>query len=107
MFVLTDVQKVTLSVAPVDAAGNPAKVDGVPVWDIIGAQPDILKVQAADDGLSATVTTTGGLGTAQVRVTADADLGTGVKAITGLLDVQVVASDAVSLTVTAGEPEAR
>ena len=30
--ILTDVQKVTASITPVDAKGNPAAVDGVPSW---------------------------------------------------------------------------
>lgn len=107
MFVLTDMQKVGLAIQPVDGAGNPAKIDAAPVWDVIGANPEILTVTASDDGLSAEVVTVGPLGTAQVRVVADADLGMGVKPITGILDVEVIASEAVAVVVNAGEPEDR
>ena len=104
MLVLKDSQKVTLTVAPVDAAGNPAKVDGAPAWEIVGTNPECLAVTPSDDGLSATVVAQGPLGTAQVQVTADADLGEGNVPITGLLDVEVVAGDAVSLNIGSGEP---
>ena len=100
--ILTDVQKVTLSVSFVDAKGNPATVDGAPVWSVSDA--NVLSVTAAADGLSADVLTVGPLGTAQVSVTADADLGEGVKSLVGTLDVQVVGSEAVAIAITAGVP---
>jgi len=103
--ILTDVQKVSLSIQPVDAAGNPAKVDGLPEWQ--SSDPTVLSLTVAADGLSAEVMTLGPLGTCQISVSADADMGTGVHSITGLLDVEVVASDAVSVAVTAGIPESR
>lgn len=105
MLLLLDNQKVALSVTPVDAAGNPAKIDGVPLWSIIGAQPGILSLTIAADGLSCELFAAGPLGTAQVQVQADADLGAGVVAITGLLDVEVAAGQAVTLNIAAGVPE--
>jgi len=101
--ILTDVQKVSLSIQPVSAAGNPAPVDGAPVWS--SSAPDVVTVTAAPDGMSAVAVTTGKLGTAQISVSADADLGAGVTTITGTLDLEVQASQAVSLNVTAGAPE--
>ena len=101
--VLKDNQRVAVAVSPVDARGNPAPVDGVPVWAVVG--PAILTLETAADGLSCVATTTGELGVTQLTVTADADLGEGVVAITGLLDVEVVAGAAVALNVTAGVPE--
>lgn len=100
--VLTDVQKVQLSISPTSAAGNPAPVDGVPVW--ASSDETVLVVTASEDGMSAEAVTTGKLGKAQVNVSADADLGEGVKTITGVLDVEVKVSEAVSLTVSAGTP---
>jgi hypothetical protein len=102
-FILTDVQKVTLSVQPVDAAGNPAALDGAPVWT--STDPSVLDVVASADGLSAVATAVGPLGTAQISVLADADLGAGVITITGVLDVQVMASQAVSFSITPAAPE--
>lgn len=100
--VLTDSQEVTLTVTPVDKKGNPAVVDGVPTW---GTSDDtVLTVAAAADGLTALVTATGKLGDAQINVSADADLGSGVTSLTGTLDVSVVAGQAATLGVTAGVP---
>ena len=100
--ILTDVQKVELSISPTSAAGNPAPVDGAPVWT--SSDDTVLTVTASEDGLSAVAVTTGKLGKAQVNVTADADMGEGVKAITGVLDIEVKVSEAVSLAVTSGTP---
>lgn len=103
MLILTDIQKCSLLIQPVDAKGNPAPVDGAPTWSV--ADPTILSVTPAADGLTAVIVAIGPLGTTQVNVQADADLGSGVTTITGLLDVQVTASIATGLTISAGTPE--
>ncbi len=103
MLTLTDIQRCALTIRPVDARGNPAPVEGAPTWGL--SDPALLDLQVAADGLSATVLARGPLGTGQVRVDADADLGAGVQTITGLLDVEVVASQAVSLEIATGTPE--
>jgi hypothetical protein len=104
--ILTDEQKVALSIEPRTAAGNPARVDGVPVWSVSNAE--VLSLQVSEDGLSAVVTTAGPLGDSQVVVTADADMDEGeVREITGILDVTVVAAEAASLAVNAGTPEVK
>lgn len=101
MLVLPIDHKVPASITPVDAKGNPAQVEGAPVWT--SSAQSIVMVTPAADGLSADITPTGTLGTAQVNVTADADLGAGVTSITGILDVQTVAGQAVSLKINTGE----
>lgn len=103
MIILTDEQKVALSVAFKTAAGNTARVDGAPVWS--SSDPAIVEVVAGEDGLTAVATATGALGTAQVVCEADADLGDGVRTITGVLDVEVRAAEAVVAIVAAGAPE--
>lgn len=100
---LTDEQKVALSIEPKTAAGNPARLDGVPVWSVSDAE--FLTLEVAPDGLSAVATTTGKLGVCQIQVTADADLGDGVRELTALLDIQLVAAEAVTLGIVAGTPE--
>lgn len=102
MLNLTDTQQVALSVAFADKAGNAATVDGAPVWS--SSDETVLTVVAAEDGLSAVATATGKLGTAQVSVSADADLGAGTTTLTGVLDVTVLVSAAVSAVVSAGAP---
>jgi hypothetical protein len=103
MLVMTDSQKVALSIAVVDAKGNPAAVDGAPSWT--SSDPSVLTVDAAPDGLSAVATAVGPLGTAQVNVTADADLGEGTETINGLLDISIVGGKAVSLSIGVGVPD--
>ena len=104
MFVLQDVQLVTLSVAFVDAAGNPTTVLNPPTWAVSDAT--ILGIVPAADGLSAVVTALGPLGTAQVSLQADGALvaGAAPEPIIGTFDVQVVASDAVTAQISAGTP---
>lgn len=103
MIVLTDEQKVSLSIMPVTAANNPAKVDGVPQWSV--SDPAIITLVVAADGMSAEAITAGPLGTSQVSVSADADLGDGVRTITGILDIEVQAAEAASVGIVAGTPE--
>ncbi len=100
--ILTDEQKVTFSVSFVTAKGNPATVDGAPVWSV--SNDTVLSVVPSADGLSAEVVAVGPLGSSQVSVTADADLGAGVTALVGTLDVSVVASEAASVIISAGVP---
>ena len=100
--ILTDAQKVNLTVTFQDAAGNAATVDGVPAWT--SSDPTIITLTVAADGLSADAITTGTLGTSQVSVAADADMGSGVTTITGVLDIEVQAAAAVTALVAAGAP---
>ncbi len=99
---LSDIQQADLGIRVVDKAGNPAIVDGSPSW--ASSDEAVATVQAAPDGMTATVVATGALGTAQVSVQADADLGEGVTPLVGVLDVEVVASAAVGLDITTGTP---
>lgn len=102
--ILTDDQQVNLTAAFTTKAGNPARVDGVPVWR--SSDESVITVTAAEDGLSAVAVAVGPLGSAQVSVEADADLDEGEeRLITGVLDIEVRASEAVVAVVAAGAPE--
>lgn len=105
MLILTDVQKVVLSIQPRSAAGNIALVDGKPIWHV--SDDAILGLEVSDDGFSATAITTGRLGNARVGVDVDADMGDGVSTISGVIDIEVKASEAVSLDVSAGTPDGK
>jgi hypothetical protein len=94
-------KKVPVSVSFVDSAGNPALIDGVPVWESSDASKVTLDVAA--DGLSAFVLSAGPIGTAQVSVKADAKMGPDIKEIIGLLDVEIVAGEAVTVVLNPGE----
>lgn len=102
-FILKADQKVSVSIQPVDKFGNPATVDGAPVWVDATGQTNVV---ASDDGLTAVITPNGAVGTTQINVTADADLGDGVVTIAGVLDLEVVAGSAVALVINPGTPEA-
>lgn len=102
--VLPNDQKVIASITPVDSKGNPAAIDGLAAWS--SSSPDIVTVvNVSVDSLSADVVPGTALGTAQINVTADADLGSGVTTINGILDVQVVAGQAVGFTIQTGPPQ--
>ena len=92
-------KQVDCQVSYVDAAGNPATVDGPVTWDTSDATIANIVVDAADDKQCA-VQAVGATGQAQVSCTADADLGAGVTTLVCTLDVTVVAGEAVAGTIT-------
>jgi len=104
MLILTDTQKCSLAVEPRNSKGNLAPVDGVPQWS--SSNPAVADVQPSADGLTAVVVA-GATGSTQISATVDADLGTGVRSINAVLDVTVAASEAVTLGISAGVPEAQ
>ena len=64
MLVLTDVQKVKLSVSPRSAAGNPALIDGAPKWSV--SDDTIVALEVAEDGMGVVVVTTGKIGSVKI-----------------------------------------
>lgn len=86
-----------LSVAPVDQFGNPARVDGEPTWAL--SDPSLGTLTVDPGGLSALFVPSGGVGSEQIQVSADADLGAGVVTIGGFADLDIVAGQAASLSV--------
>jgi len=103
MLLLTVTQKATLTLDPRDAKGNPAALDGAPVWS--SSDEGVAVVEVSTDGLNAVVKAAGLVGTAQINVTADARLNEEVVPIVGVLDVTVQAGEAVSLGIATGTPE--
>ena len=103
MLTLTDEQKCPLSIQPLTAAGNPARVDGVPVW--ASSDVNVISLDVASDGMSAVARTPGTLGTSTVSCIADADLGSGVREIVAVLDITVVAAEAATMGIATGTPE--
>jgi hypothetical protein len=85
-----------------DRFENPAAVDGVPVWTL--SDPTLGILEPAADGMSA-VFRARRVGTGQVNVTADANLGEGVRTITGVLDVTVLAAEAQVVRFNVPPPE--
>ncbi len=99
---ITDSQAFTATVSAVDAKGNSALIDGAPTWT--SSDPLLLSVTPSPNSLSAHVAAVGPLGAAQVKVTADADVGAGVHLLTGVLDVTIIGGAAVSLTIAPSVP---
>lgn len=91
--------QVDVQVAYVDSKGNVATVDGAPVWS--SSDETLVTVTAnAEDAFKATVKPVGPAGNVQVNVKVDADLGEGVRELITLMDVTLVAGEAVTGTIT-------
>lgn len=76
-------QNLPFTLAITNAHGDPAPVDGVPVY--ASSDETVVKVTAAADGMSGTVDTVAASPTpARITVTADVDMGAGVTTITGV-----------------------
>ena len=92
MFLLPDDKTATVSVDPVDGKGFAA-----PVENLTYSSSDETVVTVDQAGIITPV----GLGSATVNVTADALIGEGEVILAGMLEVQVIAGQAVSLAITA------
>lgn len=102
-------QKIDFSPAFQDAGGNPvaaADLGSVPAWSVSDA--NIATVSASADGMTATVTPTGKLGTVQVNMVVDADPSEGVEEINGTAEITFKAGKAtfVTLSSTVGDQTA-
>lgn len=106
VFNLPPTHQVSASLSITTAEGNPARVDGLPVWSL--TDPAIVTLDVAADGMSALVKATGEFGITQLTVEVDADLGEGVRSITAVGDIAVVEAEAqvVELTFGTSEPQA-
>lgn len=97
---LTTEQYVKVTLKPLTALGRPARLDGVPGW--ASSDTNVVSLVIAPDGLSADVVSVGP-GTAVVQVSADADLGPGVRELTATLDVTVIEAEAATMALEAGD----
>jgi len=94
-----------LTVSFVDSKGKPAKVDGIPTLAVDNAAVVDSAPPFTDNGngtFSSTIHITDTTGSAQLTVTADADLGTGVTTITSVDVVNVIPGDAVAANFSFG-----
>lgn len=98
---VTNEQQVKVTLAPVTATGKPAKVDGVPTWEIITGGGT---VNAAGDGMSADLVSSDDPGDTDYLVKADADIGEGVTEISDIIRLHVAGAQAANLGLSAGEP---
>ena len=97
--------KIDVAVSYVDAAGNPATVDGDVDWETSDKEiANVFRISGTD---STKVSVRAGKpGQTQISATADADLGEGVRNIITTMDIEVIPGEAVAGTITPiGEPE--
>lgn len=71
-------QKVPITLTPKTNAGKPAVLDGKPEWSITSGNATL---DVAEDGLSAFLVSEDTIGSSTWKVSADADLGAGVRTI--------------------------
>jgi hypothetical protein len=95
MYTLPVDHLVKMRVSYVDAAGNPAVVDGSVHWETSDESIATITVDAGDSTI-VTVMPAGDLGQVQIRAVADADLGSGVRNLVTIADITVVAGEAVA-----------
>jgi len=94
--VITDLQKFTLTVTELNAAGAQVAIGGVPAW--ISSDDGVAALSVASDGLSAVVSSVRP-GSASITVSVDG--------LTATEYVSVTASPGVQLVLTASTPEAK
>jgi len=85
--------QVHIEVSYVDAAGNPAKVDGDVTWS---SSDETIATVTSEPPSRAIIRAVGPVGQAQIMATADADLGEGVRPLVTTMDVAIVAGEAVA-----------
>jgi hypothetical protein len=105
MYTLPVDHTVKMQVSYVDAAGNPATIDGAVVWQTSDASIVGVNVDPSDSSICRAVPA-GALGQAQITATADADLGSGVRALLTTCEIEVVGGEAVAGSIQpVGDPE--
>lgn len=98
---ITTEQRVSVTVQPKTAAGNPARIDGAVEWT--STDPNVATVQSTGP-MSAMVVSVGP-GVTQILATFDADLGEGVRAVEMSGALEVVEAEAVTAEIVFGTPE--
>lgn len=97
---MTTIDQFEVTIAPKNAKGQPAPVDGVPTW--LTDNTDAVALEPSADGMSCLVKAVGIAGGAMVQVEADADMGSGVTLIRGTLQVNVTPAPATNIVLTPG-----
>jgi len=108
MFPITGQQKVRLTIDPRTATGDPATIDGVPTW--LSSNPSVITMEPDPNDVNAQYAVAVGVeGTSIVTVECDADLGSGIRTVSGELEIEVSndASEASSVGIVPGTPQAK
>lgn len=96
-------QETTASIKILDAAGNPATIDGLAQWAT--SAPGIVTLEPAADGMSCRIKGAA-VGQCQVNVIADANLSLDeITNITAILDCNILGGEAVLIQIETGPVE--
>lgn len=98
--VISTEEKIHVTLAPKTAGGNPAAVDGAPVWSVVSGAGTVV---SDANGLGAFLLSTGtvdGIDTV-FMVSADADLGPGIINIQDTITLTTAHAQAAALGLTA------
>lgn len=101
---ITTEQKIHIKLAPTTTQGKPAVLDGTPTWEVTQGSGT---VSPDADGLGAFIVspdTVDGIVTI-VKVSADADLGAGIRTIEDTIEVTITNAEAAALGLTADAAE--
>lgn len=98
---ITTNEELPIHIIPRDSKGNVARVDGPPVWTV--SDETVIELAPGADEFGKVVRPKGPVGAALVTCTVDADLGEGVRHLTGQLTVTVLPGEAATLAINAGE----
>jgi len=103
--VITNEQKIQVTLTPVTATNKPAQLDGPAVFEVISGTATVGMVEG--NVLSAWLVSGDLPGDSEIMVSADADLGDGVETISDIIKLTVAGAKAASLGLTAGAPVAK
>ncbi len=101
LITITNEEKVQVTLSPTTAAGNPATLDGAPVWTVTEGDAT---VEVSTDGMSAFLVSGAPDTNSKITITADADLGEGVVSLEDTVDLAVVLASASVLGMVVGTP---
>lgn len=111
MLKFTNAMEVPFSFAIKDGFGKPAKIDGEPVAassdETVAVVSPLTKADDRWNGVLTAVAPSPAGETQRMTVSADADLGAGVRPIVGILEFQVILDergDALVVEIEAGQP---
>ena|SRR5687767_2859579 len=96
----TNEQKVPVKLEPKTIGGQPAQVDGPVLWETLEGDATF---DFPGEGLEGFIVSGTAVGHSQVKATADADMGAGVRHIEIIFDYEVTAAGAETFGVVIGD----
>lgn len=95
-------QKIQVALNPRNSSGQPALLDGVPVWRVVSGSATLVP---AFNGWAAYLVAGDVPGDSQILVEADADLGQGVETISGIITLRTFNILSANMGLVASQPE--